>query len=168
MLMWSVWHSTGFSSKTTWGGGGGGGGKKLDTFLLYPFILSPFPSDAWTWLKYCLQTRFIHNWLIGHWIIANSYNIAVTFLGIRCVVTLDDFPWTSRPLKCPLPNIIMKLLVFPYLFIKCFSRMSNFLSLRVRFSISWCSPRYQGFARSSHMHRTSWRNKWRSTTVTFS
>ena len=23
---------------------GGGGGKKLDTFLLYPLILSPFPS----------------------------------------------------------------------------------------------------------------------------
>ena len=26
--------------------GVGGGGKKLDTFLLYSFILSPFPSDA--------------------------------------------------------------------------------------------------------------------------
>ena len=25
---------------------GGGGVKKLDTFLLYPFILSPIPTDA--------------------------------------------------------------------------------------------------------------------------
>ena len=82
------------------------------------------------------QTRFIYNWLNGHWIIANSWNIAVTFLGIRCVVTLDNFPRTSRPLKWPLPNIIMKLLVFPYLFTKGVSRMSNCLSLWVRFSIS--------------------------------
>ena len=79
-------------------------------------------------------------------------------LGIRCVVTLDDFPRTSRPLKWPLPNIIMKLLVFPYLFMNGVSRMSNCLSLWARFSISWFFPRYQGFARRSHKHRTCWRN----------
>ena len=142
-----------FSSQTTWVGGGGGVIKSLILFFYIHFL-----SDAWTWLKYCSPTRFIYNLLIRYWIIANSSNITVTFLGKRCIVKLDDFPRTSRPLKWPLPNIIMKWLVFPYLFIKGVSRMSNCPSLWVCFSISWIFPRYQGFVRSSHMHRTCWRH----------
>ena len=44
-----------FASNIWWGGGGG---KSL--ILLYSFILSPFPSDAWTWLKYCVHRPVLY------------------------------------------------------------------------------------------------------------
>ena len=54
------------------------------------------------------------------------------FPDIRCVVTLYNFPRISRQLEKPLPNMIMKILSCPYMFME---GVSNCLSLLAHFSI---------------------------------
>ena len=56
------------------------------------------------------------------------------FLDIQCVVTLYDFPQTSRQWEYPLPNIMMKIVSFPYYtFMEGVSYVSNCLSLPAHF-----------------------------------
>ena len=67
---------------------------------------------------------------------AHSARPVFNFPDIRCVVTLYNFPRISRQSEKPLPNIIMKILSFPYTFKEGVSNVSNCLSLLAYFSIS--------------------------------
>ena len=151
-LIWSVWHFTGFLRKQH------SGIKSLILFYIHLLSLH-FPQTLGHDWNIVRRPVLYTTDLSGTELLQTHRTSSVfKFLGIRWEVTLENFPETSRPLEWPLPNSIMKLFVFPYLFMKAVSQMSNCLSLRPCFSILWISPRYQGFARSSHIHRNCWRN----------
>ena len=63
----------------------GGGGKKLDTFLIYPFILPPFPTEAQKLLKYCLQSRFF---------------IYLTYRGLNYCILVEHCVYVFRYTVC--------------------------------------------------------------------
>ena len=67
---------------------------------------------------------------------AESARSVFNFPDILCVVTFYSFQLISCRFELPLPEMIMKILSFPYTFMEGTSNVSNCLSLLANFSIS--------------------------------